>query len=180
MELILERRSQANETPVIGSIALTPAIHDDYWAYRVKLTDTQAILGFPKFATIGIGFASEEDWNTNLPYTCETEKIWQHIADNKGDDAISDDDCREAIRMIQEAIREDRATPPEQHQFPNINEVRAQLADIGAMFRSAADSDGEYALAELFEFLRDYAAIVVDRPDSLYPIIKRLHVWLKE
>lgn len=87
---------------------MTPPIDEDYWAYRVKLTDTQAIVGFPKFGTIGIGFAVEDDWNTNLPYQSETEHIFEHIAHNKGDDAISDDDVREAIRLVQAAAREDR------------------------------------------------------------------------
>lgn len=63
--------------------------------------------------------------------------------------------------------------------FPRKGDVREQLADIAALFRTAADSDGEYALAELFEYLRDYAAIVVDRPD-LATIVKRLHTWAKE
>ena len=70
-------------------------------AYRVKLSETQAIVGFPKYSTIGIGFAQEEDWNTNLPWTTQAEEIFAHIAHNKGDSAISDEQCIEAIRMIQ-------------------------------------------------------------------------------
>ena len=50
--------------------------------------------------------ASNEDWNTNLPYTCEAEKIYRHIAHNKGDRSISKADCLTAIRLIQDAIRE--------------------------------------------------------------------------
>lgn len=105
--LRLERRYQADKTFRIDGIALTPALGNNYWAYRVVLTPAQAVVGFPKFSTIGIGFAVEEDWNTNLPYTCGTDKIFQHIKHNKGDDAISDDDVREAIRLIQEAARTD-------------------------------------------------------------------------
>ncbi len=109
MTLQLERRDQANRTPTIGGIAMvTPPIDEDYWAYRVRLSDDQAIVGFPKFMTIGIGFAVEDDWNTNLPYTCDTEKIFQHIKHNKGDDEIADDDVRAAIALVQEAARADR------------------------------------------------------------------------
>jgi hypothetical protein len=113
--LTLERRSQRDESPVYvnketGAVVgtSTPPIDEDYWAYRVKLSDTQAIVGFPKFGTIGIGFAVEDDWNTNLPYGCETQQIFDHIHHNKGDDAISDGDVFVAIRLVQEAAREDR------------------------------------------------------------------------
>lgn len=103
----LEIRDQANETPVIGGlIMMTPSIGADYWSYRVQLSEQQAILGFPKFHTIGIGFAVEdEDWNTNLPYTCGTREIYDHIAHNKGDDSISVEDCLAAIQLIQDAAR---------------------------------------------------------------------------
>lgn len=106
MTLVLETKPQQNETAVIGAISLTPAIDEDYWAWRVRLSETQAIVGFPKFTTVGIGFAVEEDWNTNLPYTCSAEQIFAHIAHNKGDDAIRDEDCLAAIRMIQVAVSE--------------------------------------------------------------------------
>lgn len=110
-ELVLERKDQSNETPVIetpkGGIAMTPPIDEDYWSYRVMVSETQAIVGFPKFFTIGIGFAVEEDWNTNLPYTCDTEQIWNHIAHNKGDDSIPDELCVEAIKLIQQAATVD-------------------------------------------------------------------------
>jgi hypothetical protein len=107
-ELKLERRDQADTTAHIGPAMLTPAIDEDYWTYRVRLSNKQAVVGFPKFMTIGIGFAVEEDWNTNLPYTCGTDKIAEHIAHNKGDDSISDEDVRAAIALVQAAAREDR------------------------------------------------------------------------
>src|SRR5262249_590019 len=110
-DLVLETRNQRNETAQAGPVMITPPVGDDYWTWRVKLSDTQAIVGFPKFTTIGIGFAQEEDWNTNLPYTCETEEIFQHIAHNKGNEAIGDDACREAIRMVQAAARVALAPP---------------------------------------------------------------------
>ena len=109
-KLVLETRGQADTTGKIGPAVFTPDIHEDYWSYRVRLNDTgQAVIAFPKFFTMGIGFAQEEDWNTNLPYTCDTDKIFSHIVKNKGDDAISDDDVRAAIRLIQEAVRAEKA-----------------------------------------------------------------------
>lgn len=91
-----------------GSIAFAPPVGDDYWTYRVRVGDGQAIVGFPKFSTIGIGFAVEEDWNTNLPWTVPTDRLWEHIRDNKGDDRIPDQRCIDAIRLIQEAAAADR------------------------------------------------------------------------
>jgi hypothetical protein len=108
-ELNLERRDQPDETPVIGgAIMMTPAIDEDYWMYRVVLGEHQAIVGFPKFGTIGIGFAVEEDWNLNLPYTCGTDEIFQHIRRNKGDTRITDADVKRAITLIQVAATADR------------------------------------------------------------------------
>lgn len=106
-KLVLETKDQDNETPVIGGqILLTPGLGEDYWAYRVVLSERQAIVGFPKFSTIGIGFAVEsEDWNTNLPHSCDAEEIYDHIAENKDDDSITREDCITAIKMIQEAIK---------------------------------------------------------------------------
>lgn len=82
-------------------VMFTPPVGDDYWLFRVPLTDRQAIVGFPKFGTIGIGFQQEEDWNTNLPYFCGAGEIYNHIKHNKGDDSISDDACVEAIKAVQ-------------------------------------------------------------------------------
>lgn len=106
--LVLETRPQPNKTTNVGRIALGPTVCEDYWLYRVKLTDTQAILGFPKYSTVGIGFALEEDWNSDLPYTCAAEKIYEHIKHNKGSDRIRDEDCLAAIRLIQQAAARDR------------------------------------------------------------------------
>lgn len=108
MNLILETKAEQDSTAHVGPAMITPRIDEDYWAYRVKVSDTQAVVGFPKFTTIGIGFAVEEDWNTNLPYTCSAEEIYAHIEHNKGDDTIPAERCVEAIRMVQEAARADR------------------------------------------------------------------------
>lgn len=86
-------------------ISVTPPIDSDYWLFRVPVGRRQAIVGFPKFGTIGIGFQHEEDWNTNLPYDCDAQKILDHIHHNKGDDSISDTDCIEAIKAIQKQAK---------------------------------------------------------------------------
>lgn len=114
--LLLERRDQQNKSPMLRSpggatLMLSPSLDEDYWAYRVVLTEQQAIVGFPKFSTIGIGFAVEGDgYNTNLPYSCDADEIYDHIADNKGDDSITRERCVEAIRLVQVAVAEDRKT----------------------------------------------------------------------
>ena len=71
MKLILEINKKFTPTNsqvgIISShILMTPAIGDDYWECRVKLYKDQALLGFPKFSTIGIGFAKEKDWRRQL------------------------------------------------------------------------------------------------------------------
>jgi hypothetical protein len=128
MELRLERREQPDRTAEIpvtatASVLLTPPVDEDYWLYRVRLTETQSVIGFPKFGTVGIGFAVEEDWNTNLPYSCQAIDIVSHIWHNHtaGDpgyfaDGDAYDPEREisiaqvyaAVRMIQDAATADR------------------------------------------------------------------------
>lgn len=108
MELRLEVREQEDETVCAGPVALPLAVGGDYWAYRVAVSERQAVVGFPKFSTIGIGFAVEgSDWNTNLPYTFDAERIYEHIEQNKGDGTISRQTCITAIRMIQERAARD-------------------------------------------------------------------------
>ena len=107
--LVLEVNAGADFTPAQlgllgGGLMMTPAVGDEsFWLFRVKLSDTQAIVGFPKFTTIGIGFAKEEDWNTNLPFRCSAKEIFDHIGHNKGDDSIADARCIEAIEMVRVA-----------------------------------------------------------------------------
>lgn len=72
------------------------------WIARVRLTDEQAIVAFPKFGTVGIGFQVEKaNWNTNLPAAMDVEVIYKHIACNKGDRVITKAACLEAIRLLQ-------------------------------------------------------------------------------
>lgn len=89
--------------PGVASLVVTPPLDEDYWLFRVKLHNDQAMLGFPKFGVIGVGFAQEEDWNTNLPSGCDADKIYKHIKHNKKYDEITDEMCLEAIKLIQDA-----------------------------------------------------------------------------
>lgn len=108
-DLVLERKDEDETTGDIApGIMMTPAIDEDFWSYRVLLSETQAIVGFPKYTTIGIGFAVEEDWNTNLPYRCSAEKIFDHVRHNKGDEAIPDEVVMRAIEMVRQGAADDR------------------------------------------------------------------------
>lgn len=83
-------------------LMFTPPIGGNYWLFRVQLKYGQSIVAFPKFGTIGCGFAVEkDDWNTNLPIQCSAEKIYGHIAVNKGHKNITKASCLQAIRAIQ-------------------------------------------------------------------------------
>lgn len=98
----------SNDTFKVGNavVMITPEVGEDYWLFRVKLFKNQAIIAFPKFTTLGIGFAQEKDWNTNLPYHCDTEEIYNHISHNKKHKEITKKSCIEAIKLIQQACTE--------------------------------------------------------------------------
>lgn len=90
---------------VLPGIAITPNIGPDYWRFRVQVSENQAVVGFPKFNTIGIGFQHEDvDWNTNLPFTCTAGEIYTHIRANRRD--AKRDRCLAAIRAIQRTVQE--------------------------------------------------------------------------
>lgn len=107
MKLKLECHDQPDRTVHIGPMSATPPITEDYWEYRVRLSEMQAIVGFPKFGTIGIGFAKETDWNTNLPFNMPAGDIFRHIKHNKGSAEIKVADCLTAIEMIRSAAKKD-------------------------------------------------------------------------
>ena len=89
---------------VIGMI--TPNINKEYWALRVKVSKTQAIVGFSKFGCIGIGFQIEKgSWNTNLPSNYSATHIYNHIEENKGSKSIKKEDCIAAIKLIQKYLK---------------------------------------------------------------------------
>lgn len=100
--------NRTNKTPRLTqgntTLLITPPIDENYWSYRVKLFEDQAILGFPKFNVIGIGFAIEDDWNCNLPSSKPASYILNHIWHNKKYKEITKKQCIEAIEMIQAEI----------------------------------------------------------------------------
>jgi len=83
-----------------------PNKSEDYWHFRVQVHEDQWIEAFPKFMQIGIGFAKEDDENTNLPSSCSTAEIFQHIKVNKRYASIPDAVCLKAIRMLKKAAKE--------------------------------------------------------------------------
>jgi len=105
-----------------SSIMITPPITEDYWLFKVKLSPKQAIVCFPKFGTIGIGFQKEADWNTNLPYTSGTDEIYNHIKHNKGSKKITDGDCLKAIGMLQSVCAELKSASGKIHFIGRRNE----------------------------------------------------------
>lgn len=83
-----------------GVILITPPIDENYWLARVQVSETQAVIAFPKFGQIGIGFQFEDkDWNTNLPHTCDAVEIYNHIRINRRNASRSV--CVRAIRLLQ-------------------------------------------------------------------------------
>ena len=94
-----------DQTPTLGIgkqiLMLTPPIGEDYWLFRVHLHSDQYVQAFPKFGIIGIGFAQEEDWNTNFPSDCTAQKICKHIWHNHKYDKITKEQVIEAIEMLQ-------------------------------------------------------------------------------
>lgn len=127
MTIEFNTNSIKDDGQISPNLAITPPINEDYWLMRIKVSEQQAIVCFPKFFTIGIGFQQEDDWNTNLPYTRDAEEIFQHIRMNKGDSSISDTTCIEAIRMLQDEIKR------------YLAEARAAL-EAAAPFRKAGDA----------------------------------------
>ena len=81
-------------------VMMTPPINKDYWVFRIKLTKDQSVIAFPKFSTMGIGFAIEEDWNTNLPYQCKPIEIANHIWVNRKYKSITKKVLVEAIEIL--------------------------------------------------------------------------------
>jgi hypothetical protein len=154
-ELKLEIRDQDDQTPHVGPAMLTPPISDDYWAYRVRVADGQAIVAFPKFGVIGIGFAVEEDWNTNLPSDSSAETIYDHIEHNRGDESITRETCIEAIRMIQDAITADQAPKLSDAEQAVANVMRAEIANEGVITTADPESFNRTARAIVAQLGRD-------------------------
>jgi hypothetical protein len=84
------------------TVSITPPLDEDYFIARIKLHRDQAVQVFPKFGTVGCGFAKEKDWNTNLPIACAAEKIADHILHNKKYKKITRWQVIKAIRALQD------------------------------------------------------------------------------
>ena len=97
----------SKDTIDTGSVLImfTPAIDKDYYIMRVKLYKDQSLIAFPKFNLIGVGFAIESDWNTNLPYQTDTERLYEHIKINKKYRAITKQMCLEGLKLLQAACK---------------------------------------------------------------------------
>jgi hypothetical protein len=114
MKLVLQINDKAiNDTGralADRGFSITPPLNEDFWLFRVAVSEDQAIVGFPKFMQIGIGFQKEAaDWNTNLPSTCDAKMIYEHIEVNKGQEPKRQD-CIKAIEMIKDFVAQmDRA-----------------------------------------------------------------------
>lgn len=108
-------------------------LDQDYWQFRVRVHEDQEVVGFPKFTTIGIGFAKEDDWNTNLPYSCNTKTIFEHIKHNKRYDSIPDERCIKAIKMIQEAAEEFKKVEEEAEEMIILQNEPKLKEDKGGM-----------------------------------------------
>ena len=84
-------------------ILLGTAAKEEEILFRIKLFKGQELIAFPKFSSIAISFLLEEDWNTNLPYNCNEEEIYDHIKCNKKYKEIKKEDCIKAILMLKTA-----------------------------------------------------------------------------
>ena len=83
-------------------VSITPPLDENYFIARIKLYRDQAVQIFPKFGTIGCGFAKETDWNTNLPIACAAEKTADHILHNKKYKKITRKQVIKAITVLQD------------------------------------------------------------------------------
>ena len=110
-------------------IMFTPAINKDYYIMRVVLYKDQALVAFPKFGLIGVGFALESDWNTNLPYQTSPERLYEHIKVNKKYRAITKETCIEGLKLLQAACKQYEKEKKEKEIVLSMNEVNHTLVD---------------------------------------------------
>jgi len=113
MKLLINNNFKAdndtNKLAKMGTLVTPSAGEKNFWLFKVQLTKKQAIIGFPKFTTVDIGFEVEEDWDVNLPYNYKTSEIYHHIKHNKGkDNKISPQSIKKAIKLIQGAAKKFR------------------------------------------------------------------------
>lgn len=132
-KLLLEINDIEDQTGSIlvpnGIVMTTPPIGENYWLFRVRLYKDQAILAFPKFSLLGVGFALEEDWNRNLPIDnrstdSDLEEIWSWIRCNKKYPQITKKIGMEALKLIRTAY--DRFGKP----FSVIEKIKAGKLEL--------------------------------------------------
>ena len=119
MKLELEFRNEfkkATDGFKMGKIQImmTPPIDEKYWVFRIKLHKDQAVVAFPKFGLMGIGFAQESNWNTNLPSCDSTKSIVDHIWENRKYPQVTYAILTKAVKMLQKAskyYKENELTP---------------------------------------------------------------------
>lgn len=132
--LVLESKMNMEDKTFIINIGenrvlmMAPLVNPDYWVFRIQLHPRQALVAFPKFGGYGIGFQYERRWNTNLPYNGKVlsyykkqfgddyvSYLFNHIKQNKRYKSISDEKCKEAIRMLIKACEQlERGIPPKE------------------------------------------------------------------
>jgi hypothetical protein len=128
-------------------IMVTPPINEDFWLLRVPVSENQAIVGFPKFGVIGIGFQVERnDWNVNLPSGVDAIELYNHIKKNKGDPKISKLICLEAILMIQNAILKMQR----EEAIQSIKKATTQPEKVAAV-KTFLRISGNYEVAEALD-----------------------------
>jgi hypothetical protein len=106
-DLKLRRRAEEDQTRVGPNLSIGRSGGDDYWAYRVDLSDKQALIGFPKHGTIGIDFLHNR--GEDLPYSVNPERLADFFAPGRllgGDAVIPREHVIRAIKMIREAVVE--------------------------------------------------------------------------
>lgn len=109
---IRENHPLATPEKMIGDtlVMVTPNVNEDFWLLRVPVSKSQAVVAFPKFSMLGIGFQFEDkDWNTNLPWSVSAEEIYDHIKINRK--GARKPKCIQAIELLQQTIREKNFDP---------------------------------------------------------------------
>lgn len=112
MELVLQRADGPVENAAVnvGFVALGGAHRG--WLFRVDVGGGQAVIGFPKYTTIGVGFEQEpESGNTNLPYTTPAKALLNHSWCNRGGMTATPEEALRAFELVQEAAQEALGKP---------------------------------------------------------------------
>jgi hypothetical protein len=137
----------------------TPPIDEDYWVFRIKLSKYQSIVAFPKFWTMGIGFAKETNWNTNLPYDCDAEKIYNWIKRNKIYKSITKEKCIEAINILKRACAYYMVHEKASEKLAGLDEFKSYTERL----KKHIESKGEIDAVNYSEFKKKLPTILNQR-----------------